>query len=115
MKKLFFVLSAVLFTAACSSAPAGLEGVWVQPIAAQPDRVQGIRLNPDGSAQSIHMATLVYETWRTDGNTLILSGQSLGNGQTILFTENYTFSFPQPDTLVLTDTRGGEKVFTRQK
>ena len=130
MKQLILSLFAVLCLAACSAGPATtnaaqaasadgqalpLEGSWVQPVPGQQKLLQGFTLFSDGSAQSIHMATLVYETWRADGNTLILSGQSIGNGQTFLFTENYTFSFPQTDTLLLTDPRGGEKIFTRQK
>ena len=55
------------------------------------------------------MATLAYDTWRRDGDTIIMTGRSIGNGQTIEFTETYTIEQLTPDTLVL---RNGDATFT---
>lgn len=114
MKKIYFVVMAALALAACTAEPK-LEGNWVQPIPGMENQTQGFTLQADGSAQSINMATLRYETWNASGNELTLSGQSIGNGQTIAFMETYTFSFPDPNTLSLKNERGGEQLFTRQK
>lgn len=113
MKKLITTLSAAALLAACG-APS-LEGSWVQPVPGMEEQMQGMTLASDGTAASLNMSTLVYETWRVNGNTLTLSGESIGNGQTIAFTQNYTFSMPDNDTLVLTDESGAEFSFTRQK
>lgn len=78
-----------------------LIGSWIQPIPGMEDQVQGITFNADGTATSINMATLLYETWQKVGDELTLTGKSVGNGQTIAFTDKYhidTFNF---DKLVL--------------
>lgn len=43
-----------------------------------------------GKASSINMATLQYEKWEKKGNMLILSGKSIGNHETISFTDTLT-------------------------
>ena len=70
-----------------SAASALLVGRWLQSVPGMPGVEQGFELRPDGSAQSLNMATLRYEGWRTDGRTLTLSGMSIGNRQTIPFEE----------------------------
>ncbi len=81
------------FATACRlSAPANynfLAGSWLQTYPVS-DVEQGFRLLTDGSAESINMATLVYTGWSVDGDKLTLSGKSIGNGQTIDFTETWT-------------------------
>ena len=52
-----------------------------------PGVMQGIRIENGGIAESVNMATLVYEHWQKEGNKLLLKGKSLGNGQTIIFTD----------------------------
>lgn len=59
------------------------------PVPGQPGKVQGFRLEEGGKASSINMATLVYEGWKRDGDVLTVSGKSVGNRQTIPFTENF--------------------------
>lgn len=66
-----------------------LVGMWVQPIAGQETKSQGILLRKDGSASSINMNTLLYETWKRNGDLLILTGKSVGNGQVINISEEY--------------------------
>ena len=71
--------------------------------------IQGFTLGANGVATSVNMATLQYDTWRTDGNELIMTGRSIGNGQTIEFTETYTIEKLTDDTLVL---RNGDMTMT---
>ena len=47
-------------------------------------------LGKGGKASSINMATLQYEKWEKKGNMLILSGKSIGNHETISFTDTLT-------------------------
>ncbi len=106
MKKLISVLCA-LFLVACGDTD--ISGTWTQPVPGMAGLNQGFTLNTDGTASSVNMATLAYDTWRRDGDTIIMTGRSIGNGQTIEFTETYTIEQLTPDTLVL---RNGDATFT---
>lgn len=101
MKKLLLVCVAVGL-AACAAAvgETTLVGSWVEPIAGLPG-VQGIKLEAGGKASSINMATLQYETWTQDGENLVLTGKSIGNGQTIDFTDTLKIEKLTPEDLVL--------------
>lgn len=99
--KLRLVLVAVLFLFACGKSDP-IIGEWVQPIPGMDDQMQGINLEEGGKASSINMNTLVYEKWQQDGDKLILSGKSIGNGQTIEFNQEYTLSTACKDRLILT-------------
>ena len=101
MKKILSILCAI-FLFACNDTPQ-ITGTWTQPVPNMPGMNQGFVLNTDGSAQSVNMATLQYDTWIRDGDTLTMTGQSIGNGQTIEFTESYTIETLNTDTLVLRD------------
>ena len=79
MKKLLSVLFA-LFLIACANPD--ISGTWVQPVPNMPTMTQGFILNPDGTAESVNMATLQYDTWTLNGNELTMTGRSIGNGQT---------------------------------
>jgi len=57
-------------------------GEWVKPIDGM-DGEEGISIMADGKAASINRATLVYEAWTQNGDTLFVSGKSIGNGVTI--------------------------------
>ncbi len=113
MKKLVTTLSAAVLLAACGGS--SLEGNWVQPVPGLEGQTQGMSLQAGGTASSLNMATLLYESWSVSGNTLTLTGTSIGNGQTIEFTQTYTFSMPDENTLILNGENGGTQSFTRQK
>lgn len=70
-------------------------GKWTMPDPINPDSLtMGFELMVEGAAQSINMATLLYQGWELQGETgkILLKGQSLGNGQTIDFTETAVIS-----------------------
>lgn len=52
--------------------------------------MQGINLEKGGKASSVNMATLQYEKWEKQGDKLILSGKSIGNHETVSFTDTLT-------------------------
>ena len=54
-------------------------GIWIQPVPGL-HIVQGVELNADGSARSVNMATLLYDSWKLEKESLILHGLSIGNG-----------------------------------
>ncbi len=63
-------------------------GDWKRPDPLIEDGVMGIYIKVCGIAESFNMATLRYTSWQLVGENLIkLHGQSIGNGQTIDFTE----------------------------
>ena len=91
-----------------------ITGNWVEPVPGMPEQFQGISLMEDGTAQSINMATLQYETWDKIGNVIFLKGRSLGNSQTIEFTDTLVVASLTADTLKV--TRNGQvSAYARQK
>lgn len=110
-KKYLFLLSSLLL-GACSSAPT-ITGAWVQPVPGQAQAVQGFELQEGGKAASINMATLQYETWQRQENTLTLTGKSIGNGQTLSFTQEYKITQLDGNELRLEAKEGATMNFTR--
>lgn len=79
-----------------------LVGQWLQPIPGFAEGYQGFRLEKDGSASSLNMSTLQYETWALhNGSELILTGKSIGNGQTISFSDTLKLQSVTADSLIL--------------
>ena len=86
-------------------------GRWTMPDPIDPEGVMGVEIQVEGAAQSINMATLVYASWELQGEAgkILLKGQSIGNGQTIDFTQTgviakdaegkYTLSIEGTDTV----------------
>ena len=111
------MLAATLLTgllAACSGSSTSVVGAWVEPVPGMAGQVQGIKIEEDGAASSVNMATLVYESWKQEDDKLILTGKSIGNGQTIEFTDTMAIKKLTADSLVL-DNRGMEIRYAKQK
>ena len=71
-----------------------------------------MRLLPDGRGVSLNMHTLLYQSWQLDGNRLTLTGKSMGNGNTSLFTATSTIDSLSKNTLIL-DTDGTRETYIR--
>lgn len=113
MKRCLSFCAALLMVGCCSGS-GDLVGSWVEPIPGQENQVQGIQLDADGTASSINMYTLVYESWSKNGESVILKGKSIGNGQTIDFVDTMSVIKLTQDSLVL----GGKAMqlrYARQK
>lgn len=78
-----------------------IEGQWTEPVPGQPGMTQGMVLGKGGQASSVNMATLRYSTWERNGDTLVLTGESIGNHQTLEFTDTLTIRKLTRDSLVL--------------
>lgn len=78
-----------------------LEGSWVEPVPGMEEQTQGFTLNEDGTAVSINMATLQYQEWSASGDTLVLTGKSIGNGQTIDMADTLLIVSVSADSLVV--------------
>lgn len=113
MKKIVFVLGMLFALCACNPGETDLVGSWTQPIPGQ-ERQQGMKLEKGGKASSINMATLQYESWKKEGKQLILTGKSIGNGQTISFSDTLDVVKSTPEQLIL--KRGAyETTYTKAK
>lgn len=99
MKNLSILLVVLLVVASCGKP--SLVGSWIQPIPGMENQMQGIKLEKDGKASSINMHTLVYKSWKREGNQLILTGESIGNGQTIQFSDDFEIVTLTEDVLIL--------------
>lgn len=101
-----------LALAACGK-NANLAGEWIQPVPGMPQMTQGFTLKEDGSASSVNMATLKYESWKEENGKLILSGKSIGNHQTLDFTDTFAIEKLTEDSLII--KQGSlEMTYTRQ-
>lgn len=94
--------------------PAILFGKWVQPIEGQ-DSIQGFDLKRDGVAESINMNTLVFKSWSIAQGKLILVGQSIGNGQTIDFSNDFNVDTLTAAKLVISLPNEGQQSYTKQQ
>ncbi|WP_455637697.1 lipocalin family protein [Parabacteroides sp.] len=99
LSKGLFILSTTIVLTACNNAQ--IEGSWVEPVPGMPEMVQGFILENGGKASSINMATLQYEGWEKNGEKLILSGKSIGNHQTLSFTDTLIIKKLTQDSLIL--------------
>lgn len=113
MKKLLLAAAAAGALFGCTGA--SLEGEWVQPVPALPGQVQGMRLEAGGNASSVNMQTLLYTHWSRHGGNLVLEGKSVGNGQTLVFSESYRIEKLTREKLVLVASAGEKLEFTRRK
>lgn len=113
-KKTFFKGVVLTFSIVALSAcnTVGIVGSWVEPVPGMPDMEQGFILGSDGKATSINMATLQYEGWEQNGDLLILSGKSIGNRQTISFSDTLVIEKLTKDKLILQD-RGATRHYSR--
>ena len=100
MKKLWLLV--VFLITACHQQPQDqILGHWLEVMPVNRHIIQGITIKDKGTAQSIGMKTLQYESWKLENNKLTLSGKSIGNGQTIDFSETYDVIEISPETLKL--------------
>lgn len=113
MKK-HLALFALLAASACTTPQSSPVGSWVQPIPGMENQQQGMTLKKGGEAESINMATLKFDKWLVKGDSLYLSGESIGNAQSFAFTEAYKIATLTADSLVLEQGRY-QQIYTKQK
>ena len=90
-------------------------GSWIMPIGGQPGKMQGIRLDEDGEASSINMATLVYKYWEQQGDELYLTVKSIGNGVEIEGIDTLKIEKLTTDSLVLNSNYGYTLRYAKEK
>lgn len=80
-----------------------IAGSWVEPNPINAEEVQGFKLNPDGTAASINMATLEMQRWSLLDNLKQLSLQSRSVGNKVVFemTDTLDVVTLNADSLVL--------------
>lgn len=96
-----FIIGVSTLTLCACGAKESIVGKWVQPVPGLPEIEQGFVLEADGSASSVNMATLAYDGWERLDNRLILSGKSIGNHQTIAFSDTFAIEKLTQDSLIL--------------
>ena len=90
-------------------------GSWIMPVDGQPGKMQGIRLDEDGEASSINMATLVYKYWKQQGDELYLTVKSIGNGVEIEGKDTLKIEKLTTDSLVLNSNYGYTLRYAKEK
>ena len=117
--KTLLLAATVLITAitACNEKKSKVTiiGSWIMPIDGQPGKMQGIRLDEDGEASSINMATLVYKYWEQQGDELYLTVKSIGNGVEIEGIDTLKIEKLTTDSLVLNSNYGYTLRYAKEK
>lgn len=117
MKHFFFFIFIILFSTSCSSRPDEYKelftGHWLERAEKNRHFSQGISLNPDGTASSIGMATLKYDKWAIKDKHLILWGKSIGNRQTIDFSEEWLVVEINANLMKLKNAKGYQITYDR--
>ena len=86
---------------ACGGNSMSVVGAWVESVPGMEGKVQGVKIEKGGNASSINMATLVYESWKQNGDQLVLTGKIIGNAQTIEFADTLEIIKLSADSLIL--------------
>lgn len=80
-------------------------GEWHEIMPVNKHIKQGVVLEKDGKASSVGMATLKYNSWqllkKQETCRIVLTGESIGNGQTIQFSDTLDIISLNQDTLTL--------------
>lgn len=104
MKNLFWI-GICTFTVVCGlsscQSEAELTGTWLEPVPGIENMQQGFCLEKNGKASSVNMATLQYQSWKQDGEKLLLQGVSIGNGTSFEFTDTMNIEKITEDSLIL--------------
>lgn len=87
-----------------------LYGSWINS-----ETEMGFTLGEGGSAESINMATLEYNGWKLDGDTLILASQSVGVENPVAVDEVYIIREVADDHIVLSPADNPDTKWTYKK
>lgn len=110
MKNLLLLL---LLFLAVSCKNSSMVGVWIEKLPEGTPYIQGIHLKENGEAEALGTKTLLYHRWKVTDKQLILSGESVGNGQTIQLSDTMDVLKLKNDTLVVR-RKGNEVVYLRK-
>jgi hypothetical protein len=117
--QLIFILTNSWFVAGCDQQVANdkkltdvkslhqsIQGKWIEADNLQ--YIQGFALNKNGTAKEIGTHTLTYSSWTLSENQLFLTGKSIGNGQTIDFTD--TLEVLRADSILILKNKWGKEI-----
>lgn len=92
-----------------------IQGAWAEPNPIDAKDIQGFKLNQDGTASSINMATLEINSWNLEGKDLILGYKSIGNGLTFEGQDTLNIVKLNADSLILSENNQITWRLARQK
>lgn len=101
MKTFYISALSLLVLISCTDSKKQFVGNWIEIMPENPLITQGITLNEDGTATSIGMETLKYHKWKLENESVILWGESIGNGLTFNFSDTLKIATITPDSLSL--------------
>ncbi len=87
-------------------------GTWAEQIPNSDDELI-FKLNSDGTAESVNMATLLYKKWKLDGDKIIFTVESIGNHTSS--TDDYAYKIESIDKKEMILTLNGNKFVYKRK
>ncbi len=88
-----------------------LYGSWID----QSEAKLNFSINPDGSAQSDNMETLLYKSWKLKGDIITFTIESVGNHTSSSDKESYFIDSLTKKKMVLKDRAGVLYTYTKKK
>ena len=88
-----------------------LYGAWID----QSEAKLNFSINPDGSAQSDNMETLLYKSWKLNKDMITFTIESVGNHTSSSEEESYSIDSLTKKKMVLKDRAGVLHTYTKKK
>ena len=109
---MFLAVAAVFFLFA-SCAHKSPVGTWVQPSVGKGGAESGFALYKDGTASAINMHYVLFDTWKVEGDLLIINGRNTGARPTS-FSDTLRIVKVSKENLVLSQDGFGEITYIRK-
>ena len=88
-----------------------LYGSWID----HSEAILNFSINPDGSAQSDNMESLLYKSWKLNNDMITFSVESIGNHTSSTEKESYSIESLTQSKMVLKDRAGVLYTYTKKK
>ena len=88
-----------------------LYGSWIDDSEAK----LNFTINSNGTAKSDNMETLLYKSWKLNGNKITFTIESVGNHTSSVDEETYSIVSLDKNKMVLKDDAGNSYSYTRKK
>lgn len=113
MKRNLVVMACTLFVLLTSCGQKSPVGTWVQPAQNPGDREEGFVLYKDGTASTVNMRTVVFNSWEQKDDLLIIKGRNTGVYKNS-FIDTLRIVKLTEDNIVLSQTGFDEITYTRK-
>lgn len=99
MKRIIVLAAVAICMAGCKSEKYDICGTWIH--SPQTGWGVGFSLNEDGTAKSVNLGPMLFDTWKREGDKLIINGRNVVNGIGLEFVDTLKIDKLTADSLVV--------------